>query len=1055
MASPAARRTAWLTLVTFGCLLGGPLVRPAQAQVGQARSAYLVPFTSQGNVPEEIAQRVTSELAIALKEHRLDPRVQLPLELINLSDRDPIIRQALDDGSISEDDLANPPADKDTALDFAARIGLTSVLVGSIDAYTEAADRASAAVDVTVFEYQIPAGGAEPSIVRTVSKTISQRALNDRGKALLRTDLTERAAMSIAAVLLEAPQLAPPEQVDEQAKPASKGAGSALWIAIGVVAAVAAIFLISSVNGSKSKTNTGLGVSNVRAVSEADSVRVTWTASGSATGYNVYRRAVGNQPIRLRSRQSSSYTVLLNPETATTPTVQGGGRTSFIDTTADSGIIYEYAVAGVGSGGDVGPLSASSTAAQSGANIGVAPALTASSGNGFVSLSWTASSEFVDGYIIFRLQGAGAPNTGVNSPDQLARVGNVLSYDDASVTNGVSYTYVVQPISSVNVNQLLTGADSNAITVQASSGALPQAVRNVAVTVDSSARVRLTWTANPEPNVDFYEILRRTDRSRRVTTSGRSPWLRGLDNSGRAYVSRGDRRTGRQVDLTGYQLVGTSDSTITSFSEGPLPDGTYTYAVRAVDNAGQRGPATASDSVVVNAALAAPAGLRAVGLDSIVRLTWQPVAGDVQAYNVYRSQTAIGPTQLGPSTAPGIARVATVGGNVTTYDDSSLSNNVQFYYVVTSVDSQGAESDFGKGDSPDTGVVGIPHPAPANMDFTVDKQNLSANGVSTTGCTVTITDANNNPTAGVRVDLTTDHGKFVNLPSTATTLDTDGRQVRGLTDLSGQIKLDLQSEALTTPGAQVSVNVQARAAELPDNVELQSRTISFLASVPNVIVLNTGDAQLVADNASTTTVTARVLDALGQAVPDGNFAVEFGLLSNNGAIRRAGNVQDYPFTDGPVTVVVPVVGGQAQAVYRSGSDASTLGSQNVVALSATVQNSPAVTARTLVTLIPGTAARVQFQVDGATINQLTLATAGNADLTVLVEDAQHNPVRSGVNATFSLQPTGVVTAAGTGTTDADGVISLPVTAGPNAGGAVLTVTIPGTQVQSQLAIIVQ
>ncbi|MBI2300602.1 MAG: hypothetical protein HYU66_16970, partial [Armatimonadetes bacterium] len=1016
-------------------------------------------------------QRITNELTSALRRFRGETaKVRQPIALVSLNARDPMIRQAIDEGAITEADLQTPPTDKAGAIDLARKLGLTSVLVGTVDTYTEAADKTSASVEVTLFEYGIPDDpAAEPTVARTISKNIKQVAHTDREKALLRTGLTERAALHLAAALLDAPGLQPPEPAEQAATKAKKGPGNVLWIVLGVLAAVGGIFAISSIGGGGSKSAGGLGVTGVRAVSEANSVRVTWTANLATAGYNVYRRGVGNQPIR--SRQAAGFTLLPNPGTNSQPTVQGGAQTSFIDTTAVNGVIYEYAVAvaGVGPNREVGPISATSNAARAGANIGDAPALAANGGNGFVSLSWTASSAFVTGYIVFRRQG-GVPDTGINSPDQLVRLGNVLQFDDTTVQNDLPYTYVVQPVTAVNVNQLLTGNDSNAVTVQGSATARPQAPRSVNATVDASGRVFLSWLRNPESNIDMYEILRRRDRSRSRRPTGRSEWLRGIAINTRAETTRSDPRGSRQIDLTGFTLVGTADATLTAFTDGPLPDGTYTFAVRAVDNAGQRGPATAASPVTVNAALAAPSGLRAAGLDRMVRLAWQPVAGDVSAYSIYRSQTPIGPAQTSPATAPGIARVGQVPSNQLTFDDLQLTNNATFYYAVTSVDSQGVESDFGKGDSPDTGVLAIPHTSPTQMTFTVDKQNLSGNGKATCTALVEIRDASDVPVGGVQVDLTTDRGTFVKLPATAQQLDTIGRQIRGMTDLAGQLKVDLQSDVVTAAGSQLSVNLQARAPELPDNIELQSQTVAFLASRPNVIILQPGQSQLVADNASTTNVTATVLDALGQPVPDPNVAAGFAgfhvaisLTSTNGALRAAGNVQNFPFHDGPWTETILVTDGKAVAVYRAGTDASTLGNPpaNVITLGANMIEDPAVASQTLITLIPGTPAQVIFLDAGVQVQTVALGVTGSGTLPtskklkLVARDARGNAVRAGIQVSLAVQPTGLVTAPSSGTTDKNGEIEVTITSGADPGGAVMTATIAGTQVQSQLAITVQ
>ena len=1068
--SPAARRTAWMTLVALVTGFVAPFgVSRADAQVG-ARTAYIVPFSAGAGVQgTEIPQRITSALRAAVMKYK--DQAGQPMDLIGLSLRNPVIKQGLEDGVITEDVVDNPPGDLDSALQFARAIGLTTVVVGTVESYTEAEDRSQATADVTVLEYYVPASvELQPSITRTVSKATTVTATEERDKALLKTAISEKIALLVASSLLDAPQIAPVEKTEPTPEVKSKGKGTnPLWIVFGVLAAVAGIFLIASIGGGGSNGGAGnLAVGNVRATSVNDAVQVDWDPIAGAIGYNIYRRQVRTQTIRSRGRQSTAgFELLLSPETNTSPTVLGNNRTSFTDATATNGVIYEYAVTGVGANNEEGPIqNTGSTGAQAGANIGAAPSLTATAGNGFVNLSWTAPSGFVDGYTIFRrAEENGAvlnPDTGVNSPNQLVQVTAGTQYTDSTVQNGLRYTYIVQPFTAVNVNGQLVGTDSNPITVTPAAGVAPSAPLNASATVLNDGRVTISWQANPETNVRSYEIFRKRTRSRslRPSASGSAPWLRGDAAGNRSLAVRDSRRSRQDTTNdfpTGYSLVGTSDSNITSFTDGPLPDGDYKYAVRAVNSAGQRGNASVTNEVTVNAALPAPASVRAVGFDGQVRVSWQEVFGDVTAYNVYRSQQPITAAMTGPATAPGIARVGSVGAGTLAFDDLNLNNNLVFYYAVTAVDGQGAESDFGKGTTPDTGVIGIPHAAPAAMAFTVGAQNLSGNGQSTTSVSATLTDATGGPTGGVEVILSTEAGMFINLPSTATTIDSNGRQVRGLTDLQGQVTLDLRSSVVITPGEQLSVNLQARAAELPDADELQSQTISFLASRPVVVVLSPTQNQLTADRATTTDVTAQVRDALGQPVPDGLFSVDFLLNATNGSIRRSGSVQSNPFTDGVTTVNVPVLSGQAVAVYRAGNDSSTQGNPppNIVPIIGTVvgtqQGEPTVQSQTIITLVPGVAARVDFGQ-----SSLTMTTGQTQTLNVIARDAQGNPVRTGVTVNFAVQPTDApITVPPSGTTDTNGTIMLQITAGQNTGGGVIIATIPGTQVQSQLAVTVQ
>jgi hypothetical protein len=65
-----------------------------------------------------------------------------------------------------------------------------------------------------------------------------------------------------------------------------------------------------------------------------------------------------------------------------------------------------------------------------------------------------------------------------------------------------------------------------------------------------------------------------------------------------------------------------------------------------------------------------------------VTLTWSPSASDVAAYNVYRSKSAAGP----------FSRTATIVAAKTQYVDDHVKAGETYYYVVTSVSSEGMES---------------------------------------------------------------------------------------------------------------------------------------------------------------------------------------------------------------------------------------------------------------------------------------------------------------------------------------------------------------------------
>lgn len=85
-----------------------------------------------------------------------------------------------------------------------------------------------------------------------------------------------------------------------------------------------------------------------------------------------------------------------------------------------------------------------------------------------------------------------------------------------------------------------------------------------------------------------------------------------------------------------------------------------------------------------------PAGLNAPGQPTpptspashFVTLTWSPSASDVAAYNVYRSRSEAGP----------FSRMATIVAAKTEYIDDRVEAGETYYYLVTSVSSEGMES---------------------------------------------------------------------------------------------------------------------------------------------------------------------------------------------------------------------------------------------------------------------------------------------------------------------------------------------------------------------------
>src|SRR6202142_3591389 len=259
--------------------------------------------------------------------------------------------------------------------------------------------------------------------------------------------------------------------------------------------------------------------------------------------------------------------------------------------------------------------------------IPVAPTdLTATAGNGVVTLTWTASAG-ATGYNVQRATSSGGPYPQLAAPTS-------SGYTDSTVTNGTTYYYVVQT---------LTAAGSSAFSPEVSAtpgvtGVSPAAPTNLTAT-PGNAVVTLTWTASA--GATGYNV-------KRATTSG-----------------------GPYSQLAAPSSSGYTDSTV-------INGVTYYYVVSALTAAGESAN-SAQVSATPNApsmAPAAPTNLTATPGNAVVTLAWTASAG-ATGYNVKRATTSGGPyTQLAAPSSNG-------------YTDSSVTNGTTYYYVVSATNSTG------------------------------------------------------------------------------------------------------------------------------------------------------------------------------------------------------------------------------------------------------------------------------------------------------------------------------------------------------------------------------
>ena len=255
-----------------------------------------------------------------------------------------------------------------------------------------------------------------------------------------------------------------------------------------------------------------------------------------------------------------------------------------------------------------------------------APVLSALADSDSINLSWNA----VDGaefYVVRRSTTPGGPY--VTLSDNLV----ATVFDDDSVQVGTTYYYVVVAHGVAGDSDPSNEASAT-IFQQA-----PDAPTNLVATADTDSIV-LTWDA----------------------VAGATSY-----NVKRAEVSGGPYTTIAVVAEETY------DDTSVS------PGVEYFYVVSAVNSGGEGDNSNEASAMVQEPQVevpGAPANLSATADDDSIVLTWDAVAG-ATSYNVKRAEVSGGP----------YTTIAVVAEE--TYDDTSVSPGVEYFYVVSAVNSGG------------------------------------------------------------------------------------------------------------------------------------------------------------------------------------------------------------------------------------------------------------------------------------------------------------------------------------------------------------------------------
>jgi len=317
--------------------------------------------------------------------------------------------------------------------------------------------------------------------------------------------------------------------------------------------------------------------------------------------------------------------------------------TTYTDATVTNGVTYYYKVSATNAIGE-GPKSneASATPSAPATPPGAPQGLSATPGDTTVSLTWSPPSSNggspITNYKIYR------STTGGGETPQ-ATIGNVLTYSDTAVTNGVTYYYEVSALNNVGEGPRSSEASATPIAPTTAPGA-PRDLGAVA----GDATVALAWSSPSSDGgsaITNYKVYR-------GTISGQLSLLATLPN-----------------------VLSYTDSAVTNGQ-------TYYYKVTAVNAVGE-GPRSNEASGTPTSGQTVPSPprqLNATPGEAQVTLTWLAPSSDggspITNFKIYQGTASGGESLL-----------ATVGA-VFSYPDSSVTNGVTYYYYVTAVNGIGA-----------------------------------------------------------------------------------------------------------------------------------------------------------------------------------------------------------------------------------------------------------------------------------------------------------------------------------------------------------------------------
>ena len=372
-----------------------------------------------------------------------------------------------------------------------------------------------------------------------------------------------------------------------------------------------------------------------------------------ANSNSVTTLSVGTSPFGVVYDPSDGYLYVSN---------QGDGTVSAIDSTntvstttitgvTPEGLAYGNSYVYMANSITSGTVSVINTPGSNPTAPGAPTGLTATPGNGSVSLSWTAPSSnggsAITGYDIFEgTSPNGESTTAVNTSTVTA-----TSYSVTGLTNGTTYYFTVKAINSVGNSQPSNEASAS----PAVPATVPGAPTGLTATPGNGS-VSLSWTAPSSDGgsaISGYYVFEGTSSGGESSTPVNS--------------------TPTSASSTGYTVTGLTSGT------------KYYFTVEAINSVGSS-LASNETSGTPATAPGAPTGLTATPGNGSVSLSWTAPSSDggsaISGYYVFE-----GTSSTSISTAVSLSEISS-----TSYRVTGLANGTTYYFTVEAVNSVGSSA---------------------------------------------------------------------------------------------------------------------------------------------------------------------------------------------------------------------------------------------------------------------------------------------------------------------------------------------------------------------------